>query len=70
MSKEKEKPFDNSISKTTKKVRCPSCKTNLIFMYARKRTEDEIWLCKECEIIISVKIDILVSTHILKEHNE
>ena len=67
---EKEKPFDNSISKTTKKVRCPSCKTNLIFMYARKRTEDEIWLCKECEIIISVKIDILVSTHILKEHNE
>ena len=64
--KKKEKPFDNSISKVTEPLRCPDCHNPLQFMYARKRTEDEAWLCPTCETIFAITIKIIYEIDILK----
>ncbi len=74
--KEKSKPFDNSISGITflnkiccqkEEIQCPDCPTNLIFMYARKRTEDEIWMCKTCETVLIVRAEVKIYIRLLKE---
>ena len=78
MSKQKKKLefFDNSISgiivvqkvyNQKEEIHCPDCKTNLIFMYARKRTEDEIWMCKTCETVLIVRAEVKIYIRLLKE---
>lgn len=78
MSKQKKKSesFDNSISgimfvnkmcNQKEEIHCPDCKTNLIFMYARKRTEDEIWACKTCETVLIVGAEVKIYVRLLKE---
>ncbi len=57
--KPKPLPFDNSISKITENLSCPGCfKEHMIFMYTRKRTNDEVFLCRYCETIHAVSIEI------------
>ncbi len=74
--KKKSKPFDNSFSCITiiknrlrwqKEICCPDCKTNLIFLYSRKRTKDEIWMCQTCETVLIVKMEIKIHIKTLKK---
>lgn len=70
MSKTKKKKvghFDNSISiiNTTCVINCPDCEDKLLFMYTRKRTEDELFLCRKCQTIYQAKIEfkIIITKH-------
>ena len=75
--KNKSEPFDNSISKisqimdmTSKPIPCPYCGKTLQFMYARKKTEDEIFFCSPCQIIVSIKIEINIITSLMNNLND
>ncbi len=65
------KPFDNTVSKITGPPPiCPKCEHGLRFMYARSRTEDEVWFCPGDEIIFTVKITTTCNVNILKKLDE
>ncbi len=66
----KSEPFDNSISKVPDEMRCPNCNNHLQFMYARKRTDDEAWLCSICEIVFIITIKITYEIDMLKSLND
>ncbi len=60
--KKKSEPFDNSISAIPHVICCPNCELPLLFMYARKITEDELFLCKNCQTVYCVKMKFKIIT--------